>query len=101
MEKIKLLLLVCVLVAGCAQTKKPDFSRAPQVEMPGMPDTITAASICHHYADHNLFTKKLEEIKLTVNEEEKNKQIRYLQLELYAECIVNLQGVLNDYKNSI
>lgn len=103
MSKFRLLLLLsCVLVfTGCAQLKQPNYSKAPQVNMPGMPDKVTAAAICHHYSDTSSFNRKLAKIKLIVNEKQRNSQTQYLHLQLYGECIVNLQGVLNDYKNSI
>jgi hypothetical protein len=100
MKKIRLPLLVCVLVSACATTSPSDFSKAPQIEMPKMADRIAAGAICHYYTDYKQFGKNLEKLELIVDKDEKQREIRYLQLELYGECVVNIQQVVNDYKNS-
>jgi hypothetical protein len=100
MKNAILLLLVCVLVAGCALAEHAKGSKIPQVEMPDMPLTIFASAICHYYTDHVLFTKKLEKINQINDAQEKNSKTKDLQYELLGECVVNLQDVINNYKNS-
>ncbi|MFT5451696.1 MAG: hypothetical protein ACI9N9_001182, partial [Enterobacterales bacterium] len=99
-KMIKLSILAFVLLStGCASTNFQDFSKAPQVNMSGMTDRIAAGAICHHYADTNAFSRNLKKIELIADKEKQQKEIRYLQLELYGECVVNIQSVLNDYKH--
>tara|TARA_R110000851_G_scaffold306677_1_gene465140 strand:+ start:163 stop:465 length:303 start_codon:yes stop_codon:yes gene_type:complete len=97
----KLLMLICVLTfAGCAQANHQRGSKIPQIAMPDMPLTIFASAICHYYTDHGLFTKKLEKINQISDAQEKNSRTKDLQYKLMSECVVNLQDVINNYKNS-
>ena len=98
---IKILILSFVIIfTGCAQANHPKGSVTPQISMPDMPNEIVAAAICHHYTDYNLFTVKVAKINTIDDEIVRNDKMKDLLYDTFSKCVVELHGVINDYKNS-